>query len=375
MVIERLELFSLVFEFPRRAVAAGWNTGYRYLLVKFTDSDGVAGWGECELMSGLARVVAEAGQVAIGREATDAIALNEDMAGAAQSSWAASGLSIALDDLRARALGVPIYDLYGGRRRDRIRAYGASAGYPEGVGPEIAWPEEMARLVDEGFTALKMRIGRYPLEHEAPLYERIRRDVPAHIDLAADGNAGYTIRTAVPTARILQDLGFLWFEEPLNQWDGYRGYEILHPMLSIALAGGEVTMSRNAARELIDRSALDIYQPDPVIIGGIGELLFNAKLARLNAITTIPHTTQGGIGTAAAIQAIAALPNPTRLPGGDLPLLEFGTAPNPWRTEIFTTPLRLDRGWIDVPTTPGLGFEVDEAFVRAHAAETIAVTA
>src|SRR5205085_6198424 len=135
------------------------------------------------------------------------------------------------------------------------------AGYPEGVGPETAWPEEMARLVDEGFTAIKMRIGRYPLAHELPLYEQVRREVPASIDLAADGNAGYTLRTAIETGRVLEDLGFLWFEEPLNQWGGYRGYDLLNRSMTIALAGGEVTMGRDAGRDLLDRRGVDIYQP------------------------------------------------------------------------------------------------------------------
>ena len=71
----------------------------------------------------------------------------------------------------------------------------------------------------------------------------------------------------------------------------------------------------------------------------------------------MPHTSGGAIGIASALQVIAALPDPTRLPLHDLPMLEIGSDPNPWRTDLFSTPLRQKNGWVDVPTGPGLGFD------------------
>jgi D-galactarolactone cycloisomerase len=278
-------------------------------------------------------------------------------------------VSIALDDLRARQLNVPIYALYGGARRERVRAYAAIEGYIEGTGPEQTWPTEIEQLVASGYTAIKMRIGRYPLQRERPLYEQIRRDLPATVDLMADGNGGYTLRRAIETSRVLRDLGFLWFEEPMHQWDGYVGYELLNRATDIALAGGEITMSRNAARDFVDNRKADIYQPEPVICGGVNEALFIAGLARLNAMLCVPHTSGGAIGIAAALQVIAAMPDPTRLPLHDLPMLETGSDPNPWRTDLLSTPLRQKNGWVDVPIGPGLGFDVDEAFVRRRASE------
>ena len=72
----------------------------------------------------------------------------------------------------------------------------------------------------------------------------------------------------------------------MHQWDGYVGYDTLNASMDIALAGGEITMSRNAAREFIDNQKADIFQPEPVICGGISEALFYAGLARLNAMST-----------------------------------------------------------------------------------------
>ena len=92
-------------------------------------------------------------------------------------------------------------------------------------------------------------------------------------------------------------------------------------------------------------------------------------MARLNAMAAAPHTSGSGIGIAAAIQAIACLHDPTRLPLHGMPLLEVGTDPTPWRLELFGAPIPMTDGWVDIPTGPGLGFDVDEAFVRRRAKE------
>ena len=374
--IERLECFALEHQYPiRRGPSIALGDTSAYVLVKLIDTDGVVGWGETYLMPGALGMIEDAAPLLVGRDPHDATAIRVDIQRAVQHPYIESAIAIAVDDLRARRLRLPIYALYGGPQRTRVRAYAAMSGYIEGRDPAETWPEETEQLAEEGFTAIKMRIGRYPLSHEGPLYERVRRRLPATVDLMADGNAGYTFREAVQTGRALLDLGFLWFEEPLHQWDGYIGYERLAAAMEIPLAGGEVTLSRGAAISLIDRGGVDIYQPEPVICGGIGEAIFIANMARLNAMSAAPHTSGGAIGIAAAIQAIAAIPDPTRLPLHDLPLLEVGTDPSPWRLDLFTVPMEIRNGWVDIPTGPGLGFEVDEAFVRRRAKEVRVVMA
>ncbi len=370
MTIERLEVFSLVFKFaPSRGPSIAYGDTHAYAVVKLTNTDGVAGWGETYLLPGLASIIEEVGPVLIGRDAQDAIELKAAFAKGAEHAYASSAISIAIDDLRARELNVPIHALYGGALRDRVRAYAAIEGYIEGTGPEQTWPGETEQLAASGYTAIKLRIGRYPLERERPLYEQVRRNLPDTVDLCADGNGGYTLRRAIETGRVLDDLGFLWFEEPMHQWDGYVGYDLLNASMDIALAGGEITMSRNAARDFVDNRKADIFQPEPVICGGISEALIIAKLARLKGMSAMPHTSAGAIGNATALQVLAAMPDPTRITTFDVPMLETGSDPNPWRTDLFTTPLRQKNGWVDVPTGPGLGFDVDEAFVRRRAAE------
>ncbi len=374
--IERLECFVLEHRYPmKRGPSIALGDTSAYVLVKLTDTDGVAGWGETYLVPGAAGHIEDLAPLLLGRDPADATAIRIDVERASQNAYLQSSVAIAIDDLRARQRNLPIHALYGGLQRTRVRAYAAMSGYIEGRDPSETWPLETEALAEEGFTANTLRNGRYPLSHEGPLYEHVRRRLPATVDLMADGNAGYTFREAVQTGRVLDELGFLWFEEPLNQWDGYLGYERLAAAMDIQLAGGEVTMSRGAAVSLIERGGVDIYQPEPVICGGIGEAIFIAELARLNAISAAPHTSGGGIGIAAALQAIAVLPDPTRLPLHGQPLLEVGTDPSPWRLEVFGAPIPMRDGWVDIPTGPGLGFEVDEAFVRRRASEVRVVMA
>jgi D-galactarolactone cycloisomerase len=368
-LIRSAEVFTLVHEFaPRRGPSDAWGSSHASCLVRLADADGVVGWGETYLRPGMAAILEEFGGLLIGRDPASARELWFDLWSSGEQPFATSAMSIALDDLRAREVGVSIAALYGGRRRDRVRAYAAHQGYVEGRDPADTWPEDAHAAIADGFTAIKLRPGRYPIAHEVGVLERLVADLPPGTTMLADASGAYTPRQAIAMGRDLERLGFRWFEGPLLEWEGYQGWELLPPNLDIAIAGAEVTLSRTQLAEQLKRGCFDIIQPDAVICGGIGEALFWASLARLDAVSTVPHTSGGAIGIAAGLQVIAALEPDTRLPGGDEPLLEVGTGENPWRTDVLSDGWRLGRdGWVDIPAGPGLGIEVDEAFVRRHA--------
>ena len=375
MPITSAEIFTLVHEFtPRRGPSDSWGNSHAYCLVKLTHSDGTTGWGETYLRTGMSVVLAEMAGLLIGRHAAAAQKNWADLWSSGEQPFATSALSIALDDMRARRAGISVAELYGGRRRDRVRAYAAHQGYVEGVDPAVSWPQDAASAVAQGFTALKFRIGRYPIAHEVAILEHLIPTLPAGTTLLADASGAYTPRSALEMGRYLEGLGFSWFEGPLYEWEGYVGYESLPLALDIAIAGAEVTLSRTQIAEQLARGCFDIVQPDVVICGGIGEARFYADLARLSAVQTVPHTDGGATGIAAALQLLALLPEPTRSPTTDSPLLEVGTGENPWRTDVLTSGWELRDGWVAIPSGPGLGIEVDEAFVRHHAREIQKVT-
>ena len=132
------------------------------------------------------------------------------------------------------------------------------------------------------------------------------------------------------------------------------------------VAGGEMLQTRAAFKELFERRAVDIVQPDVSICGGIGECLFVADLARLYGITCVPHTWNGAIMNIATLHVAAALPDASRLPGVEPPLLEFDSTENPFMTLELRDPPKLCDGAFDVPMAPGLGVEVDEAWIRQN---------
>ena len=222
---------------------------------------------------------------------------------------------------------------------------------------------------------MKFRVGRYPIAEEAPLLEKIRADLPEGVLLMADGNAGYTLPRAIEMGRILGALGFTWFEEPLRQRDGYSGYEHLRAALDIALAGGEILQSRSAAVELLGRRAVDVVQPEPVICGGIADTLWIADLAATHTIPAMPHTSNNALGIAAGLQVLACLPDPTRSPASDELFLEVGVDDNPHRAGLLATPMPFKDGWATVPDGPGLGVEIDEAYLAHHAVSHTVVDA
>jgi D-galactarolactone cycloisomerase len=154
----------------------------------------------------------------------------------------------------------------------------------------------------------------------------------------------------------------------MPQRGGYAAYEQVAAALDIALAGGEITASRHAALETIGRGCFDIIQPEPVIVGGIGETIWIAELARVHGIGCAPHTSGGVIGLAAALQVLATIPDVSTAPATTTPLLEVGSEENPWRTDLATADiLTMQDGLVRIPVGPGLGIEIDEDFLRAHA--------
>lgn len=345
---------------PRIGVSIAWASRHEYVLVRLTDGDGRSGWGETYLMPGLAEVVRDLAGLLIGEPAYAVRRHRATLAATLSSPYAASALLIALDDLRGRQAGVPVHRLYGGVAR-RVDTYAASPGYVEGQDPEETWPAEVAAYRAEGFGAVKLRIGRYPIAREAPILAAARAAAGDGVRLMADGNGGYGMADAVRMGDVLAELGFDWFEEPLPQRGDYPRYPDLAPRLRVTLAGGEIVETAAQARRLLDAGGVDVVQPEPVICGGIGALLEIADLAAGRGIPVVPHTSGGALGLVAALHAIACLPQ------HDLLRLELGRGVNPLRSDLLAAGPGLEAGAVDVPDGPGLGVEVDEDLVRGSA--------
>src|SRR5213079_2406192 len=167
---------------------------------------------------------------------------------------------IALHDLRGKALGLSIAELYGGRVRDRIMGYAAAMNYVEGQDAEKQHPAEAAALAKQGWLAMKIRTGRHGFRKDLAVMRKIREAVGPDVRLLTDGNGAFTLPQAVKFGKELEKLDFYCFEEPLPQGQNYTGYDVLCQSLDICVAGGEGLDSRVAARDQIVKRSFDMIQ-------------------------------------------------------------------------------------------------------------------
>lgn len=341
-------------------------------LVRVEDSDGHVGWGETYGRPGVLTDLDVLGASVLDKSPVWRGRLADSLAAGGVDRMAVSAMSIALDDLRARQLGVPVADLYGGRRRDGVRAYASSGGYRDDMSFEQSWPAELAAALEEGFRAAKFRVGRFQSERELAVLGQLRDQAGPQIDLMVDANGAFSITSALRFGRALGGLGYGWFEEPLIRFMNgleYPGYEQL-AHLEVPVAAGEGLRTRSAFDAFLARGAATVVQPDVAICGGIGEALFVAELAALRGRLCVPHAWGGAILLAATTQLLAVMRDPAEMPGADAPLLEVDRLSNPVRTEIGEPEMRPVDGVIPVPDKPGLGVEIDEPTVRRMAAVT-----
>jgi D-galactarolactone cycloisomerase len=337
------------------------------LVIKVTTDAGLVGWGETIALGGVRGAITDViARLLVGRDPLEVRKLWREMSAATfENGFAVGGVDIALHDIWGKALGVPVHQLYGGAQRTHVPAYASLPGYIEGRRPADHWVREVDELAEQGYRAMKLRIGRFSPEEELPVIAEVRKALPAGSRLMADGNAAYTLGTAVAVGQELARLGLAWFEEPLSQF-GYHGYEELRSKLTLPLAGGEGLQTRHAFAGLLERGCVDIVQPDVSICGGITECLFVADLAALTGVRCIPHCWGGAITLAATLHVVSLLPDPSRLPGNEAPMLEYDVTENPFRTQLPTQPIEIQSdGNVAVPDGPGLGIEIDErAFER-----------
>ena len=339
----------------------------RTLLVKIETDAGIEGWGETyPILGARGAITDQIGPALIGE---NPLAYRKVM----KKAWgrvfynplAVGALETALNDIRGKLQDKPVSALFGGRLRERVPAYASTMNYLEGIAPEELYPRQAAEHVELGFTALKMRLGRYPVKREIPIAQAVRAAVGKDIQLMADGNAAYASKGALAMGQALTELDFAFWEEPLPQAPDYAGYEHLRNKLAIPLAGGEALADRVAAKRLLNRGCFDIIQPDLALCGGISELLFIAELAALHSVQTTPHCGGGAILIASTLHARSLLADPTWGHPTHTPMLELDQSENPWRTQITDVSFQIEKdGHVTVPAKPGLGITVDEQAVQ-----------
>ncbi len=347
----------------------------RWLFLKLSTDEGLAGWGEPVLEGRAATVAAAVDELSDYLVGNDPFRIEDHFQvlrrggfyrdGPVLSS-ALSGIEQALWDVKGRALGVPVWELLGGRARDSIRTYAWVGGDRPQDAVEAARAREGA-----GFKAIKMNatdeLG-YVESHAAidaalARVAAVREACPA-LDVAIDLHGRVHRAMARPLLRALEDLRPLFVEEPvLPEHPG--ALRELRRHTTLPLATGERLYTRWGFRELLAEGAADIIQPDVSHAGGILELRKIAAMAEAYDVAVAPHCPLGPIALAASLQLDACTPNAV-LQEQSLGI-HYNTGRDLLDYLIDPEPLVLREGALAVPGGPGLGIEVDESRVREAA--------
>ncbi|KAH8895870.1 enolase C-terminal domain-like protein [Thozetella sp. PMI_491] len=344
----------------------------RWLFVKITDEDGHVGWGEASL-EGHSQAVEGCLDAWFQRyHGLDA----DDIEHIWQLSWrtsfyrggpvfmsALAGIDIALWDLKARKLGVPIYQLLGGKVRDTLKVY----AWIGGDRPGDVELQAKARQ-GQGFQAVKMNATEDLgwLDSPSALHgcvERLKAVKGLGMDAGLDFHGRVHKPMAKQLARALEPHEPLFIEEPLLS-EHIGGIAALSQQTSIPIALGERLHSRWDVRPFLEAGCVDILQPDISHIGGISEMKRIAAMAETYDVSLAPHCPLGPIALAANVQVDAASPNFV------IQEMSLGIHYNNTGHDITTYIKNPDvwaikGGYIDLPKGPGLGIEVDEEQVRA----------
>jgi D-galactarolactone cycloisomerase len=364
--IAEIQGFLLRYSLPEaQGNASGFYGERSALLVKLLDRDGKAGWGEAwhspeaaaaVIRASLAPVVLNQPPAEYGRLWEAMVArLGYDRRGGV-GLMAVSAIDMALWDLRARQLEVPISTLLGGARREKVFAYAAGPYFRPSGNPYRSYSEEARLYVRDGFRALKIKVGVRP-EVDAQAVADIRHAVGPDVAIMVDVNQGYRATGAAEAARAMEKFGVTWIEEPVEP-DDNEGYARVGRSTSIAVAGGEALGGTRAFDTFLREGAPDILQPDLSVCGGFTEAVRIAALADTRGRAVVPHVWGTAVNFYASLQWAAALGD-CRGPGPlPYPWFEFDRSPNPLR-ELAGPPALPDTGGqVTAPRGPGLGVEV-----------------
>jgi galactonate dehydratase len=294
--------------------------------------------------------------------------------GGAVTISAISAIDLALWDIKGKALGVPVYELLGGKVRDKVPLYAngwfsgnrLSAHGPQGgAAGEQAWYAERAKaVVAQGYRCLKL----YPFSGEqvitperisrgVGLVRAVREAVGPEIEIAVDVRARLNVWSARRIAQLLEPLNIAWLEEPIL-FDNADTMAEFARSVRVPVATGEQLYTRWEFRALLEQNAVGIIQPDICHAGGISELRKIATMAETYYVTLAPHNSNGPISTVASLHLDMSIPN--------CHMQELFLNSLDRYQEMLTNPLIVEDGYSSPPAGPGWGTDLDDAVLAKY---------
>ena len=390
------EFIQAVDRFPKSSapsdlkitdIKAGYIRGGHGLFVKIYTNQDITGHGEAvDATPGTYHLVKMMGARIRNQNPLNVHRLFESVRRSGFFEGAQSGMYIAvlsaietaLWDIAGKALGVPVYQLLGGKFRDKIRVYMDTALYQN----QRPKPEDFAKAareaVDMGFTAVKFDLdqGNDPNKYDrfnwtaSPaelqrMYDQMaaaRKEVGPNIDICADMHGRYDAITGERVAKLLEPLGLMWLEEPVPA-ENAEAYLKITQSTSTPICAGENHYLAYGLRPLLEKGAVDIVMPDLQKCGGLGEGQRIANLANLYYVPFAPHMVASYLGAMACAHVCASVPN--------FMIMEWQIYfhKDPMFKEIVTYNGEMvgKDGFITVSDKPGIGVEINEEGMKKYA--------
>jgi galactonate dehydratase len=340
----------------------------RSVFVKIETDQGITGWGEPSL-EGHAHTqvtaVKELGRYLLGKDPFEierhwqAMYRGDFYRGGPVLTSAISGVDQALWDILGKALGQPVHQLLGGRCRDKIKVYGGTGGNEPS---EIT--ENTKRTHEQGYLAAKF----CPVDATEILdgidvirkvYKRVeaaRNAVPDEFDILLDFHGRLAPSMAIAVIDAITELRPLFVEEPILPENVDQMARVAHAV-KVPIATGERRYTKFDFRELFEKQAVAVVQPDLCHAGGITEVKKIASMAEAYYVAVAPHNPLQALSTAACLQIDACSPNFLIQERGSL------------GEGLLKEPFVVKEGYIDIPTGPGMGVELDEKALEEHKAK------
>ena len=342
----------------------------QYPFVRIYTDEGIVGIGECfrrlpEVIKTIVEKIIR--PILLDKDPMDTEVRWRDMIQAASASdmggavhCAIAGLDIAMWDIKGKALEKPIYELLGGKAREKVQMYASS------MRRDLTPLEEAKRavsLVEEGYKGYKLHSALPgaiddPSDQTIETVREVRAAIGPDIEILVDVNGAFSAHHAIEIGKALEALGVFHFEEPRPHYD-LDGLATVADALDIPIASGEMIYTQWQFKDLILRGRVDILQPDIVKVPGFTEFQRIAALASAFGKPITVHNIQPTLSAVAHLHVCAAYPI---IPYSQ----EYNIEPISIRDEwpILKTPLHVKDSYLEVPSGPGLGVELDEDVIK-----------
>ena len=346
------------------------GAGKNLCFVRIDTDEGIHGWGECYTQADRdVQITAHIDMLKrylVGRDPTNIKhfmqVVYDDFAGrrGAMDLWCAvSGLEHAMWDILGKVSGQPVYKLLGGPVRSKIRVY--ANGWGGGGWDSADLADRASQIVESGFTALKFDPIPGPwrtfvskdVERQAVENVRaVRQAVGTDVDILVEMHRRLAPMHAVKIAREIEQYEPFWYEEPVLA-ENIDALASAKRNINIPVVTGEELYTKFEFREVFEKQAADIINPDVCNVGGILELKEIAAMAEPYFVVVSPHNYNSTtLGLAATINASATMPN--------FLITEYFVNFEELGRDIATQPFQVENGYINLPESPGLGIDLDE---------------